>query len=133
MLAASTYATIKLVHMTAVAVSFAGFFARGAGMLRGASWVRGRLARTLPHVVDTVLLASAIALAWMLRLNPLDAPWLAAKIVGLLIYIWLGMLALRPGRSPVVRGSAWVAALVVFGYIVAVAWTKSPAGFFAAP
>lgn len=125
-----SYATLKLVHMTAVALSFAGFFVRGVGVLRGATWLRGKPARTLPHLVDTVLLASAIALAWMLRLNPLDTPWLAAKIVGLLAYIALGMVAIRPGRPAAVRGTAWVAALVVFAYIVSVALTKSPAGFF---
>lgn len=131
MLAVSSYATLKLVHMTAVALSFAGFFVRGVGVLRGAPWLRGKLARTLPHVVDTVLLASAIALAWMLRLNPLDTPWLAAKIGGLLAYIALGMVAIRPGRPAAVRGTAWVAALVVSAYIVSVALAKSPAGFFA--
>ncbi len=131
MLAASTYATVKLIHMTAVALSFSGFSVRGVGVLRGATWVRGRVARTLPHVVDTVLLASAVALAWMLRLNPLDTPWLAAKIVGLLAYIGLGMLAIRPGRPAAVRGAAWLAALGVFAYIVSVALTKHPGGFFA--
>ncbi len=122
------YATIKTVHMTAVAISFTGFFARGVGMLRGAAWVRSRAARTLPHIVDTVLLASAITLAWLLRLNPLETPWLFAKIVGLLAYIGLGMVAIRPGRPAAVRGAAWVAALLVFLYIVSVAYTKSPAG-----
>jgi uncharacterized membrane protein SirB2 len=122
------YFTLKLVHQTAVALSIGGFFARGVAALRGAAWVRSRMARTLPHVVDTVLLASAIALAWMLRLSPLDTPWLAAKIVGLLAYIGLGMLALRPGRPTSVRATAWVAALLVFAYIVSVALTKDPAG-----
>lgn len=126
--ALGAYATVKLIHMSAVAVSFCGFFARGVGMLLGAAWVRGRAAHTLPHVVDTVLLGSAVTLAWLLRLNPLDTPWLAAKIVGLLAYIGLGMVALRPGRPPTVRGTAWAAALVVFGYIVSVAMTKSAAG-----
>ena len=90
------YATLKLVHQGAVTLSIAGFFARGLGSLAGAAWVRGRAARTLPHVVDTVLLASAIGLAWLLQLNPLTTPWLAAKIAGLLAYIGLGMVALRP-------------------------------------
>jgi uncharacterized membrane protein SirB2 len=126
--ALGTYVTVKAVHMGAVVVSFTGFFARGIGMLRGAAWVRGRVARTLPHVVDTVLLASAIMLAWLLRLNPLEAGWLLAKIIGLLLYIALGMIAIRPGRPPAVRGAAWVAALLVFAYIVSVAITKSPLG-----
>src|SRR5262252_4783429 len=110
------YATVKLIHQGAVAVSIMGFFARGLGSLRGARWVRERAARTLPHIVDTVLLVSAIALAWMLRLSPLQAPWL---------------LALRPGRPDAVRVGAFVAALATFGYIVSVALSKDPAGFLA--
>jgi uncharacterized membrane protein SirB2 len=75
-----------------------------------------------------VLLASALALAWTLRLTPGATPWLAAKIGGLLVYIGLGMLALRPGRRLAVRVVAWLAALACFGWMVSVALTKSPLG-----
>ena len=51
------YGTLKLIHQGAVALSFTGFFARGCGMLVSAEWVRGRAARTWPHIVDTVLSA----------------------------------------------------------------------------
>lgn len=128
------YLTLKLIHMSAVALSFSGFAARGLGVLTGAQWVRHRLARTLPHVIDTVLLASALGMLWVVRLAPWSAPWLRAKIVGLVIYIALGIVALRPspagarGRPASVRLPAWMAALAVFGYIVSVAITKSPRG-----
>jgi uncharacterized membrane protein SirB2 len=125
------YASVKAVHQTAVVLSISGFFARGLASFVGAPWVRGRLARTLPHLVDSVLLVSAVALAWTLRLNPAATPWLMAKIIGLLLYIALGMLALRPGRPPLVRGVAWLAALATFGWIVSVAITKQPLGFLA--
>ncbi|MGD9833982.1 MAG: SirB2 family protein [Piscinibacter sp.] len=125
------YAALKLIHQGAVAISITGFFARGAGALADAGWARSRTARTLPHVVDTVLLATAIALAWMLRLNPLDTPWLAAKIVGLLAYISLGMVALKPGRPVAVRAAAWIAALLCFAQIVATAISKNPLGLLA--
>ena len=68
-------------------------------------------AKTLPHLVDSVLLLSALTLAWMLRLTPGNAPWLLAKIVGLVVYVALGVVALRPGVSCAVRAAAWVAAL----------------------
>lgn len=125
------YALVKTIHQTAVALSFAGFFARGLASLRGTRWVHGRVAKTLPHIVDSVLLLSALTLAWMLRLNPAHAPWLLAKIIGLLVYIGLGMLALKPGRPAAVRACAWLAALATFGWIASVAITKSPLGFLA--
>ena len=123
------YSAIKMIHVSAVMLSLAGFFARGVGMLAGAAWVKSRPAKTLPHVVDTVLIVSAIALAWMLGVTVTNAPWLTAKIVGLLAYIALGMVALRFGRTRGMRTAAWIAALATFGYIVSVAITKDPRGF----
>ena len=81
-----------------------------------------------PHLNDTILLAAAIGLATMSGQYPFVAPWLTAKIVGLLAYILLGVVALRPGRPRGVRIAAWLAALAVFGYVVSVALTRSPAG-----
>ena len=123
------YFTLKHIHQGAVVLSVAGFFARGLASFFGAAWVRGRAAKTLPHIVDSVLLISALWLAWMLRLTPDAAPWLLAKIIGLLAYIGLGVLALRPGRPLAVRASAWAVALATFGWIVSVAITKNPLGF----
>ncbi len=126
------FATVRLVHQGAVALSVGGFVLRGAAGLAGAGWVGNRTARTLPHVVDTVLLLSALALAWMLRLTPGNAPWLAAKLAGLVLYIGFGMVALRPGRAPALRRAAFVAALVTVGWMVSVAVTKRPLGLLAA-
>lgn len=122
------YAALKLTHQLTALLSASGFFVRGVANFAGAAWARGGVARTLPHIVDTVLLASALAMAWTLRLNPLSTPWLAAKIGGLLLYIALGLLALRPGRPLAVRVACWVAALLCFGWIVSVALTKNPLG-----
>jgi uncharacterized membrane protein SirB2 len=123
------YALVKLVHQSAVALSLTGFFVRGPAALAGASWVRGRAAKTLPHIVDSVLLLSALTLAWMLRLDPVNAPWLLAKIIGLVVYVGLGVVALRPGNPRPVRAAAWVGALVTALWIVSVAITKNPLGF----
>jgi len=128
---AMDYAAWKLLHQSAAALSITGFVARGLGSFTQAAWVRQRVARTAPHVVDTLLLLSALVMAWTLRLTPDNAPWLTAKIAGLLLYIGLGMLALRPGRPLALRIAAWVAALAVFGWIVSVAITKQPLGLLA--
>lgn len=125
------YASLKLLHQGSVVLSITGFLARGVAALAGAAWVRTHIARALPHVIDTVLLASALGLAWMLRLNPLCTPWLAAKIVGLIVYIGLGMAALRPGLPRSVRAAAFAAALLCFAQIVATAIVKRPAGLLA--
>jgi uncharacterized membrane protein SirB2 len=121
-----SYAVIKYVHLATVVTSLALFFVRGLWMILDSSQLEGRWVRVLPHVNDTVLLVAGVWLAFELRLSPAAAPWLTAKLVALLVYIGLGMLALRPGRTKRARVAAWVAALAVFGYIVAVAVTRSP-------
>jgi uncharacterized membrane protein SirB2 len=124
------YATVKLLHQAAVALSVGGFVVRGVASLAGARWVGGRAAKTLPHAVDTVLLGSALWLTWTLRLTPTNAPWLAAKLVGLVVYVALGIIALRPGRPRGLRATAGLAALAVVGWMVSVAVTKTPLGLF---
>lgn len=122
------YLALRHLHRACAVVSIVGFAARWAAGLAGQAWVRGRVAKTLPHVVDTVLLASALGLAAGAGLNPLTTPWLGIKIVALLVYIGLGMVALSPRRPRPLRLLAGAAALAVFGHIVAVAFVKHPAG-----
>jgi len=116
------YSTFKQIHMSAVVASYALFFVRG---FLGSRWLK-----IVPHVIDTVLLASAIALATMLRQYPFASGWLTAKVTGLVVYVVLGTIALKRGRTLRIRVAAWIAAQLVFLYIVSVAITKDPVGIF---
>ena len=118
---------LKHLHITCVALSYSLFFLRGIWMLRDSSLLQQRWVRIAPHMIDTLLLASAIALAWQLGISPLAAPWLGAKIVALLFYIVIGAYALKRGRTKRIRLTAWLAAQMVFFYIVSVAVTHDPA------
>ena len=122
---------IKTIHVTCVALSFAGFFIRGIWMLMDSDLLQRRWVKITPQVVDTLLLVSAIVLAIQLQFSPLEQPWLLAKIIALLVYIGIGLVALRFGRSRNVRLSAWLLGLVTFTYIVSVAFTRSVLGWFA--
>ena len=123
--------TVKTIHVAFVALSFAGFFIRGIWMLRNSTLLRQRWVRITPQVVDTVLLLSAIVLAVQMHFSPMEQPWLMAKIIALVIYIAVGLVALRLGRSKRVRLSAWLLGLFIFMYIVSVAMSKSALGWFA--
>jgi uncharacterized membrane protein SirB2 len=118
--------TLKLVHVGSALVSIAGFVLRGAWMWRGSPLLRARATRVLPHVVDSILLASAIALALRSAQYPFVQPWLTAKLLALLLYIVLGSLALKRAPTRAARAAAGLAALAVFLYIVAVAMTRRP-------
>ena len=125
------YANIKAIHVASVAVSYTLFVVRGAWMLRASPRLAQRWVKIVPHVVDTILLLSAIMLAIMIRQYPFYADWLTAKVVGLVVYIGLGSLALKYGGSMRVRTVAWIAAQLVFFYIVSVALTHDPLPFAA--
>ncbi len=121
---------VKSVHVLSAALSISLFALRGVWMLQGGARLQRRWVRIVPHGVDTVLLVSAVTLAWLSRQYPGADAWLTAKVVGLIAYIALGLVALRFGRSRRLRFSAWIAALIVFAYIVSVAVTRNPAPWF---
>lgn len=123
------HSTLKAVHLACVTLSLAGFLWRGGLMLRGSSLLWNRWVRTLPHLVDTLLLISGLWMVFNLRLNPLATDWLAAKLLALLAYVILGAIALRRGRTRRTRQLALLAALAVFAYMVAVALRRTPLPF----
>ncbi len=124
----SNFELLKLVHMTCAFLSIGGFSLRGYWMITDNPRLRRRATRVLPHILDTLLLGSAIGMLVIWQMNPLALGWLSAKIIALLVYIGLGMVAFRFGRTQRVRMAAFGLALLTAGYIVAVAYTKSPLG-----
>lgn len=121
-----SYFTLKLVHVSCATLSISLFILRGIWMLQDSARLRQRWVRIVPHVIDTVLLTSAILLALLSAQYPGVHDWLTAKIVALLLYIALGTVAIKRGTTKTIRGIAWLAAIVVFGYIVAVALSRNP-------
>ena len=123
------YLTLKAIHVTSVTASYTLFFIRGVWMMRMPQMLTRRWVRVVPHVIDTILLTSAIAMAVTIRQYPFVAGWLTAKVIGLVVYVGLGTIALKRGKSMSVRVSAWIAAQLVFFYIVLVALTRNPLVF----
>jgi uncharacterized membrane protein SirB2 len=121
-----TYVILKYTHVAAVIASFTLFFVRGLWMMAASGKLTARWVRVVPHVIDTILLVSAIALARVTAQYPFVQPWLTAKVLALLAYIVLGTVAIRRGRTRHVRIVAWILALIVFGYMVAVARARVP-------
>jgi len=118
------YLLLRHVHVATLYISLALFLLRGLWMILESDLLQAKVVRILPHVNDTLLLAAAIGMLVVAGMNPLEQPWLMAKILGLLAYIGLGTVALKRGRTKAIRIKALVAALGVFGYIIAVAVTK---------
>ncbi len=123
------YSSLKSIHIACVILSGAGFLLRAAISLHSPSHplLRGR-ARIVPHLVDSALLASALAMAWSLGLQVLSLPWLQTKLVLLPCYVVLGSRALSPRRGPTDRRVSLLLAVATFAGIVASAVTKHPLG-----
>ena len=126
----AVFELLKTVHVSCAFVSIAGFTLRGYWMILDHPLLRSRLTRVLPHLLDTLLLASAVGMLVVWQVDPLAMGWLSAKLLALLVYIGLGMVAFRFGRSRRIRIAAFVLALLTAGYIVTVAFTKSPLAMF---
>lgn len=124
------YPQIKWVHVAAVYTSGTLFFLRGLALHLGAKWPLGPV-RFLTYGVDTVLLTAALMLATLLHQYPFVNGWLTVKVTLLVVYIVLGVFALKRGRTRQVRVTCWLAALAVFAYIISVAHAHNPLGIFA--
>lgn len=120
----NTYLLIKFVHMSCAMLSAAGFTLRGYWMVTESSLLQSNPSRILPHIIDTLLLVSAIALVVMSRQYPIVVGWVTIKIVLLVMYIVLGTLASKRGKTKQQRIVFLVASLITVAAIFAVAAIK---------
>lgn len=118
------YLALKHSHITLVGLSLSLFVLRGLWMLSGSPRLQQRWVRVLPHMIDTALLGFGVALAVLIPFNPAQHPWLAAKLVALVLYIALGMLTFKAAQLNV-RRSAFAGALLCAAYMVSAAITKN--------
>ena len=120
-----SFSILKTVHVTCAVLSVAGFTVRGVWALGDNPMRQRRVAKTLPHLIDTCLLGSAVGMLVIWGVSPAALPWVTAKILALLLYIALGMIALRFAQTFRGRLAAYLGALCVAAYIVAVALAHS--------
>ncbi len=124
------YLLLKYVHILCVAVSFSLFCVRGLWMMKVYPPATERWVKVLPHVIDTLLLASAIA---MVAISPLVRwpLWIQTKIALLIVFLALALASFRLGRGRLARGGLWLVAALLFLYITTVAVLHDPAGVLA--
>lgn len=126
MSAVEFYPTLRLIHIGLALTSGTFFLLRGLAALAGARWPVAAPARHASMGIDTALLAAALALLWLLHLNPFTTAWLQAKLVLLVAYVVLGTLALKRARTRSARVACFVAALACFAAMLAVARAHHP-------
>ncbi len=120
---------LKDIHVTTALISFTLFFIRGLWVMKGSAMMQKKWVKIVPHVNDTVLLGTAIALTISVGQYPFVDAWVTAKLLGLVAYICLGVEVFRIAKTEIGRMLAWLGGLLVFLFTVSVAVTKSPVGF----
>jgi uncharacterized membrane protein SirB2 len=123
------YPFIKYIHITCALLSITGFILRGIWMMRESKMLLHPVVKILPHIIDAVLLVSALILIFIIDQYPFINHWLTAKVIALLIYIFLGMAAFKWAKTKASKITYWLLAVVTFLYIVSAALTKVPSLF----
>ncbi|CAH0217952.1 Release factor glutamine methyltransferase [Rahnella aquatilis] len=123
------YVWIKNLHLLTITLSIASFVLRLFWKWAGSAMMQKRWVKTVPHIVDTVLLLSGISLIFITHFYPFSpqGTWLTEKIFGVIIYIALGFVALS--KRPVSQNIRWLAfilALACLYLILKLALTKIP-------
>ena len=127
---AAWYLQILMIHVGCVIASGSLFFARGCMMLAGWPAANHAALRRLSVTIDVLLLAAAIALTTIIHQYPFVQAWLTVKVLLLVVYIALGVFALRRGRTRTIRAVCFGGAMLVFLFIVTVARAHNPLGAF---
>lgn len=122
------YFAIKHLHTTAAALSILFFIVRAYWSVTSSPRLQSRVVRIAPHIIDTALLVFGVMLAVMI--GP-EQPWILAKIVALILYIGVGTIAIKRGKTARTRGIAALIAIAIFAYIVGVAIRHDPMSWLA--
>lgn len=120
----------KYIHVSAVTLTLIFFIIRGLWMITDTKILKQKWVKILAVAIDSILLVSAVIMTLNINQYPFSHPWLTAKVLALVIYIALGMIALHYGSTKKIRIAAWLAALLCFGYIVSVALSRNPMSFY---
>ena len=103
------YLLLRHAHIGCAILTIALFVLRGGLMLADSRWQRSIVLRYLPHAIDTVLLTTALMLTTVIHQYPFSTGWVTMKVALLVVYIVLGSIALKRGRTKRIRTVALVA------------------------
>lgn len=125
----TAYPHIKHLHVTMVVVSGLLFVARSVGVMAGRLWPMWPSTRKFSVTIDVVLLGAGVSLWAALQLNPLRDTWLGVKLTLLMAYIVFGSVAMRRGRTRLIRGLAFCVAVCLYASMVGLAVSHHPLGW----
>ncbi|GMM70386.1 SirB2 family protein [Alteromonas gracilis] len=120
------YMMAKHLHLTAVGLSILFFIFRFVWSQLDANALSKKWVKILPHIIDTVLLGSAVWLCIILSQYPFVNAWLTFKVIGVILYIVFGLFALKKAKTTSSKWAFFIAAIGVLMATAMVAVTKQP-------
>ena len=127
------YALVKSVHVAAAGLSGLVFLVRGLLVqARMDGWAQKAPVRFASYAIDTVLLVAGVLLVAMLPGALFANHWLTVKLALVVVYIVLGVCALRRARTRRTRAVFLAAAVAVYALIVGIALAHHPLGWLSA-
>lgn len=119
------YLPIKHIHLLLVALTIILFNIRFWLQTLKPHQTLPRLLKILPHLNDTFLLLLGMMLMHIAGWQPFgNAPWLGVKLVLLILYIFLGALALKNTPRSTRSYFAYIAAMSVIAVMIYLARVK---------
>lgn len=114
----SVYELLKHLHVLLALISGLGFALRGFIRLVLGRPLAHPMMRIGPHVIDTLLLASGIALWVIMAYSPFAMGWFGLKLIGVVVYILLGIASFRMAN----RQAALMVYLLALVTFLGIAW-----------
>jgi len=122
--------TLKAIHIFCAYTTGIGFLLRGVLILCKSPLRQHRIAKKLPHIIDSGLFISGMFMAFYWAISPMEQAWLLAKLIALPLYIIFGLIMIRWGSTDRRQWIGLIGGLLVYSYIVGAAHSKSVLSIF---
>ncbi|OGT65318.1 MAG: hypothetical protein A2993_04080 [Gammaproteobacteria bacterium RIFCSPLOWO2_01_FULL_47_190] len=115
----------RTIHIAFAVLTIISFTLRGMWMLMDSPLLLSKPARIVPHIIDTLLLFSGIVLVINYTSYHHGYGWLLAKLAAIILYIGTGAIALKYGKTRMIRIIALIISCCLLVIIVSLALTRS--------
>lgn len=122
-----SYFLIKMMHAVLVLAVGLLFLWRAYLTLTRSPAQNAKLPTLLAHTLSLGVLASGLTLVALFGQMP---AWVMTKLVFLFVFIAFGVVAFKRAKTRAAQLTMMALALVTYAFLVSVAVTKLPAGFF---
>jgi uncharacterized membrane protein SirB2 len=120
------YTGIKHFHLLLIGLSVGLFLIRFILSEMKSPILQKKWLKILPHLVDTLLIVSAVTLCVLIEQYPFVNAWVTEKLLALLLYVFMVTLALKMARTVFMKYIGLLGAISWVAFAGMVAVSKQP-------